>query len=256
MYRDVFILVPSNSDYGRKRQSIKRNRKRPQSAKNRRTKSYTVSRLHQNFGSLRVSKIPFKEQTTRQNESKNKRNRNVGSKEKEFNGSIAKEDIGSWCPGKATVDHVKGYSTSKAVNMNTKQNKSSLSPTFFNNVSTPYYTSQQFSVKKKTPVSQGRIDGFNPNNLNGKTLRYTSSAFPLRRIKREYLHRKSSQHSRGSNFRDDADLGRVLRVGNCVPYVSRSIPAASMTRFRPRSALLPDLNWLLLRKLSKKEARV
>ena len=113
-----------------KRQSIKRNRKRPQSAKNRRTKSYTVSRLHQNFGSLRVSKIPFKEQTTRQNESKNKRNRNVGSKEKEFNGSIAKEDIGSWCPGKATVDHVKGYSTSKAVNMNIKQNKSSLSPTF------------------------------------------------------------------------------------------------------------------------------
>ena len=94
MYRDVFILVPSNSDYGQKRQSVKRNRIRPQSAKNRRTKSYTVSRLYQNFGSLRVSKIPFKEQTARQNESKNKTNSNVASKEKEFNSGISKEDIG------------------------------------------------------------------------------------------------------------------------------------------------------------------
>ena len=38
---------------------------------------------------------------------------------------------------------------------------------------------------------------------------------------------------RGSNFRDDADLGRVLRVGTCDPYVSRSIPAVNLTRSRP-----------------------
>ena len=162
--------MPSNSDYGQKRQSIKRNRKRPQSAKNRRTKSYTVSRLYQNFGSLRVSKIPFKEQTARQNKSKNKTNSNVASKEKEFNGGISKEDIGSWCPRKATVEHVKGfYSKTKAVNTNIKQ----ISPAcrqLFSIMCQRRILQISISASKENPVSQARTDGFNGNNVNEKRL--------------------------------------------------------------------------------------
>ena len=233
MYRDVFILVPSNSDYGQQRQSIKRLGKRPQSAKNRRDKSYAVSRLHQNFNSLRVSKIPFKEQTTRQSKSKHIINKNVASKEKDFNNGIGKDDGGSWYPGKARVDHVRGfYGKTRAVNTNMKQTKNSLSTTFFNNVSSPHYVNQHRNPKKKTRWPKGCADDIYDNNVNEKTLRYTSSAFPLRRIKRVYLHRKGSQSNKGANYRDDVDLERVLRVGNYDPYVPKSFLSSSMTRTR------------------------
>ena len=73
-------------------------------------------------------------------------------------------------------------------------------------MSTPHYVNQHRSPKKKTLWPKGCADDNYDNNVNEKMLRYTSSAFPLRRIKRVYLHRKSSQYNKRANYGDDVDL--------------------------------------------------
>ena len=232
--RRFLVLMPVQARHGVGKKSFTKKR-RPQSAKARLGKKYSVSRLHQNFGSMFVSKIPFKEYYNQP--SKPNRHVNVGNTDytsinqrnaiKRSNSKTLLEES-MWSPEVATVEQTTRNNEMKfgKIPFNRKPKKLKSKP-----LSMLHYTGKRDLDEHYTKMRKKSEKG--PNNLcyrtNSKHITqslkkldeirngYSVSAFPIRRAKKVLIYKKKRRsHSRGNgNNKDQTDpFNRALRVGN------------------------------------------
>ena len=232
--RRVLVLMPAQPRHGVVKKSFTEKR-RPQSAKARLGKKYSVSRLHQNFGSMFVSKIPFKEYHT--HTSKANRNANLSNTDnmpinqtnvnKRINGKTILEES-MWSPEVATVEQTTNSNNDKfgKIPFHRKPKKVKSKSTSMLHYTDKKSPDQQYTkVRKKSEkelTSLCKITNSNHmtqslKNLNDLRSGYSVSAFPIRRAKKVVIYKtKSRLHSRGNaNNEDQIDpFNRALRVGN------------------------------------------
>ncbi len=236
--RQVLVLMPAESRHGVSKTTFKKKR-RPQSAKARLSKNYSVSRLHQNFGSMYVSKIPFKEHHSRFNKPKKAPASSGYNYPRMVHNHIRRYDSKPqlfqetmWSPEIATVEMDNNNNTNTTYvklskKMERNKQSSSLNALYRVIVKDP----SEGNTSKQRKKSNNNVMNESLKNLGDKRTAYSVSPFPLRRPKKVYTKLRSNLYSNNEKHDQYNNADRALRVGNFdKPYPTKSALAKKLKR--------------------------